>query len=57
MHLFRPINSRYNENGFHRRSNNLYDRGTKSTRGIRSIRLATTHNQKQTTSNTNDEEM
>jgi hypothetical protein len=48
------VNSRYNESGLHRRTHNLYDRGSKSTRGIRSSRLST--NQKSISPDKNDGE-
>jgi hypothetical protein len=57
IHIFRPLNSRYNEGGIHRRSYNLYDRGNKTSRGITHRTSRSTINQKQTSPQKTDEEL
>ncbi len=54
--LSRPLSTRYNEGGIHRRPYNLYDRGSKTTRGAthRTSRLST--NQRQSSPQNNDGE-
>jgi hypothetical protein len=56
IHIFRPLSGRYNEGGIHRRSYNLYDRGSKTSRGITHRTSRSTINQKQTSSQKTDEE-
>jgi hypothetical protein len=51
----RPLNTRYNESGIHRRTYNIYDRSSKSTRGVRTSRLTT--NPKQISLQKNDGEI